>query len=65
MNTAIALSMLVVVVSLGVVFISVSARKTTASKKRDSGDSGTTTATTSSSDNCGPADSGGCDGGGD
>lgn len=61
MSLAFGIAMLAVVISLGVVFISV--RANAASKKRDGGDSGSVTSTDGGSD-CSPSDGGGCDGGG-
>lgn len=62
MNTAIVVSMLAVLISLGAVLASVQARKKTQLDKTNSGDSGTPSTTGSGSD-CGPGDAGGCDGG--
>ena len=63
MSTAFILSMFAVAISLGLVFISLRASKADAAKKKDGSDGGATTSPTGSSDDCGPRDAAGCDGG--
>lgn len=62
MSTVIVISLAAVVISLGAAFVSSQARKRKQAEKNNSGDCGTSYADTSS--DCGPSDSGGCDGGG-
>jgi hypothetical protein len=65
MSTAIALSLLAVVISLSVAVYASRANIGKPADKRDGGDGGTsTTSVATSSNDCGPGDDGGCDGGG-
>jgi hypothetical protein len=65
MSTAIALSLIAIMISLSVVVYASRANIGKPADKPDRGDGGTSTmsAATSSND-CGPGDDGGCDGGG-